>query len=174
MSHFKWSDAANAVTGNNTYSGTLFCASDFTVDGEAGWRTLSNDEWTYLINTRSGNMFAKAKVNGVTGLLIFPDNYSGTTSGNGIATVNSTNAAYPGNDIPDGTWASMEALGVVFLPAAGNRNRMGVSNVGSYGYYWSSTPDGTSSAYLLNFSSSDVGTRGGWYCGYGYSVRLVR
>ncbi|MCQ2319306.1 MAG: DUF1566 domain-containing protein, partial [Bacteroidales bacterium] len=183
VSHFKWSDVADAVTGNTTYAGTsLFCASNFTVDGEdAGtWRTLSSAEWVYLINTdgKSGrtdaNRFAKAKVSNVQGLLIFPDGYSGTTTGDGIAAVNSTNAAYPGDNIPDDTWASMEAVGVVFLPAAGYRNGTGVNNVGSNGRYWSSTPNDTDYAYYLNFGSGGVTPQSSGYRGYGYSVRLVR
>ena len=63
--------------------------------------------------------------------------------------------------------------GAVFLPAAGLRNGMSVSNVGSIGYYWSSTPNGTSSAYRLYFISSSVSP----YSNnrkYGYSVRLVQ
>ncbi len=62
----------------------------------------------------------------------------------------------------------------VFFPAAGYRNCGGaVSNVGSYGHYWSSTPYDSFYAWYLDFFSSKVGV--GYYdrcCGR--SVRLVR
>ncbi len=47
----------------------------------------------------------------------------------------------------------------IFLPAAGYALGSSFNNVGSGGYYWSSTPDESSTfrAYELNFSSSGVG-----------------
>ena len=59
------------------------------------------------------------------------------------------------------------------LPAAGGRNCRGsVGLVGSYGNYWSSTPDGSDYAYFLHFSSG-VGMLSFDRC-YGRSVRLVQ
>ena len=62
----------------------------------------------------------------------------------------------------------------IFFPASGYRNYSSGSlyNVGSYGYYWSSSPYGTSYGHMLGFGS------GGWcwsYYGraYGYPVRAV-
>ncbi|MBQ6375495.1 hypothetical protein IJJ37_00990, partial [Candidatus Saccharibacteria bacterium] len=45
-------------------------------------------------------------------------------------------------------------------------------NGGSYGYYWSSTANGSNLAYLLNFSSSSASVGGG--SGYKYSGFAVR
>ena len=45
-------------------------------------------------------------------------------------------------------------------------------NAGSYGFYWSSTPDGSNIAYYLNFYSGDVVT-GNVNRYYGFSVRCV-
>ena len=60
----------------------------------------------------------------------------------------------------------------IFIPAAGYYNNGSLSGVGSYGIVWSSTPDGSSSAYYLYFDSSSV------FWDYdslddGYSVRPV-
>ena len=156
---------------------------NFQVSGETKgtWRTLSIGEWEYLLNTSGSsgrteaNRFAKAKVKGVCGLLIFPDGYKGATSGVGIATLNVTDAAYPDNSIPDDTWTSMETSGAVFLPAAGFRNNTGgVNAVGSSGLYWSSTPDkdSNSGAYRL-YCRLGVSTEDGARTN-GYAVRLVR
>ena len=61
----------------------------------------------------------------------------------------------------------------IFLPAAGYRYGTSLSNAGSYGSYWSATPDSDSShACILYFYSSYYG----WYYNgryYGHTVRPV-
>ena len=62
----------------------------------------------------------------------------------------------------------------IVLPAAGLRFCSGgVYIVGTYGYYWSSTPDGSEYAWYLVFNSSAVGMTGDYRCN-GQSVRLVQ
>lgn len=62
----------------------------------------------------------------------------------------------------------------ITLPAAGYRNCGGdVRTVGSFGDYWSSTPDDSDSVGYLNFYSSGVYMYYGSRC-YGQSVRLVQ
>ena len=60
------------------------------------------------------------------------------------------------------------------LPAAGYRNCNGSTYyVGSYGRYWSSTPNGSGEAWYLYFNSSSVDMGSNDRCGGG-SVRLVQ
>ena len=62
----------------------------------------------------------------------------------------------------------------IFLPAAGYRYCDGSSyNGGSYGGYWSSTPDGSERAWYLRFYSGEVSMSGYDRC-YGRSVRTIR
>ena len=62
----------------------------------------------------------------------------------------------------------------IVLPAASGRNCNGsVNGVGSAGYYWSSTPNGSERAWYLYFDSSEVHICYGDRCP-GLSVRLVR
>ena len=103
----------------------------------SGWRTLTYDEWTYLLNTRTvnggtgnGKSYTYSEsVNGKLGVVIYPDDYTG--------------AAYT----TASGWATFEAAGCVFLPAAGFRNNTSMMSVGSAGHYWSSSSRPTSADY---------------------------
>ena len=63
----------------------------------------------------------------------------------------------------------------IFLPAAGFRYDTSLSNVGSRGYYWSSSlnTEYPSLAWYLNFNSSNVGRGYDSYRCLGQSVRPV-
>ena len=153
-----------------------------------GWRTLTKDEWVYLFNTRSNTTvngtsnarFTKAAITTsgnttVNGVIIFPDSYAGgTPSGVTWGTINGTNNGYTTTCTADG-WATLEAAGCVFLPAAGYRNGTTVGDVGSRGFYWSSTShvSNTDTAYLVFFNSSSLNPQLNSYSCNGFSVRLV-
>lgn len=140
----------------------------------SGWRTLTNEEWGYLFNTRtttSGVRFAKATVNSVSGVILLPDDWS--TS---YYSLNSTNGgSYSSNTINSTNWTNnLEAHGAVFLPAAGERSSYNVSEYGTKGRYWSSTPYNASQAYYVTFTSNAVTPQNTESRFRGCSVRLVR
>ena len=62
----------------------------------------------------------------------------------------------------------------LFLPAAGYRDDGSTTmyNVGTYGDYWTATPDGTTDAYDLYFGKTYISTSNGLR-NYGFSVRCV-
>lgn len=65
--------------------------------------------------------------------------------------------------------------GIIFLPAAGYVWDGEFINVGSWGYYWSSTSGGDFGAYQSSFYGGDVNTNDNWSDrDYGLSVRPVR
>ena len=139
------------------------------------WRTPTNDEWVYIINTRttaSGIRYAKATVNGITGLIVLPDDWS--TDYYALESTNTANAAYTSNEISLSDWTnSLEAHAAVFLPAAGFRTIKNVYSAGSDGRYWSSTTDHPANANYLNFGSSSLNPENYVYRRSGHSVRLV-
>lgn len=124
----------------------------------AGWHTLSVAEWTYLFTLRSASevngvsnaRFAKARVCGEPGLLLFPDDFGTRFTGDhSIFDANSINKLdKDASDFSDivlsrTDWATAEAAGAVFLPAAGAVvSFFGVSATSGstiIAYYWSST-----------------------------------
>lgn len=140
-----------------------------------GWRTLTRDEWYYLINergTNSGIRYAKATINGIRGLILLPDDWKISYYGLNKTNVSSTDFSY--NEIAYSDWVnSLESHGAVFLPAGGYRKGTDVISAGYGGNYWSSSQGDSTAAKNLYFGSGDItieinGRR------LGCSVRLVK
>ena len=140
------------------------------------WRTLTGSltgsEWNYLWTreTISNISYAKGTVNGVKGLILLPDDWRAD-----YYALNNTNirtASFEGNIINIAQWSMLEAQGAVFLPAAGQRQNS-LFDVGSAGYYWSSSYYSDENACGFYFNEGSFG-----WCGAGrsrgYSVRLVK
>ena len=147
-------------------------------DAPNTWRTLTDDEWKYLLNTRpnASSLKGVAQVNGVNGLILLPDSWScpadvtfksGFHSSYGVDYY----AAY--QTFTAEQWSKLESAGAVFLPAAGYRSGSSVGFVQVYGHYWSTTEDGSYDAYYLIFISDEARMRD-YNRFYGRSVRLVR
>ena len=146
-------------------------------DAPYTWRTLTNSEWAYLLDSRpnASSLCGVAQVNGVNGLIILPDNWtcpSGVTFQSGFHGSDGVDyyAAY--QTFTADQWSMLEAAGAVFLPAAGYRDGSDVNYVQDNGYYRSSSGNG-SWTYYLNLNSaetSQIRSLGH----YGGSVRLVR
>lgn len=144
------------------------------------WRTLTADEWNYILNTRntSSNIhYAKAIVNSVSGVILLPDDWNLE-----YFYLNSTDKAdshYNSNVVTINQWVTfLEANGAIFLPAAGYRmgtTFINVTSVGNNaGAYWSATVYNSNSARHLWFGIgylSAIEYPSGRY--NGNSVRLV-
>lgn len=180
---------SNPASGNdpNPHGGLCYVdANDILQAAAPGctWRTLTKDEWDYLINSRTVHngtgeyhSWSKAKYYGVLGILLYPDNW-----GSASLTTSTSRIVYfdDNNPIPNGC---------VFLPSAGRRAVD--SNTGNpainavTGFYWSSTGNNgddnwpAQKAYSLTFNSKDnnqsanIKTNALIERYYGYAVRLV-
>ena len=139
------------------------------------WRTLTIDEWVYIFNKRntvSGIRYAMAKVNGVRGVILLPDNWESGTYG--LSQTNKSDAIYSSNKINLTDWISkFEANGAIFLPAAGSRNGRMLFDVGYDGEYWSASHYEDSEAYRVGFGSGYLKPDVKDYRHRGLSVRLV-
>ncbi len=147
------------------------------------WRTMTKNEWVYVFNTRSASTvggtvnarFVKATVNGIAGVVLFPDVYVHPSYLPSPLQVNTSGANFTVNNYSDEAWTTMENLGCVFLPVADFRNGTSV-NTSSHGYYWSASAADSYEAYTLCFGSNSLTPDSYYTCyrRYGYSVRLVR
>ena len=147
-------------------------------DAPNTWRTLTSNEWEYLLNNRpnASSLKGVAQVNGVNGLILLPDNWtcpSGVTFKPGFPGGNCADyyAAY--QTFTAKQWSKLEAAGAVFLPAAGDRDGSNVYDVQSRGYYWSASEEGSNGANCLGFYSGGAYMYH-YYRIYGFSVRLVK
>lgn len=102
------------------------------------WRSLSKDEWNYLIcrtnnqirKDASGNkLVTKATVNGHPGALLFPD---GWTTPSDITIEMNYSLDFTKNTYSQKQFEYLEFLGVVFMPATGYREGTVVNQLGEY------------------------------------------
>lgn len=163
-------------------------------DAPGTWRTLTSDEWHYLLRSRvtdgkASVCFAKVRLSDLPnpsggegyGLVIPPDEWLTSTFN---FTCTSTTSGF--QDITLAQWQMLEKEGCVFLPVAGDMhinhpyNTTIVFSHQSRGFYWSSTANDVSYACDFSFANGQMTTNvsGGAY-NYGErwcprSVRLVR
>ena len=187
----EWNSTNLTITNGGTYT----------------WRTLTGregGEWDWIIgqlyyadpgnncrasgatvNGTSNARFTHATINTdgtpVNGMILFPDgckiNSSSATSWGKI-----NEDSEWGTKCTTAQWTHLEELGCVFLPAAGCRKEAEVEDVGTDGYYWSSSyresylpyESNTQWAHNMYFGSWSMNPTGDTYRYRGFSVRLVR
>ena len=130
------------------------------------WRTLTYDEWKYVVFDRSNadNLKGVAEVNDVNGLILLPDNWicpADITFKPGFHSDYHFNYSLHQSFTAD-QWSLLESTGAVFLPGSS-----------SEGSYWSSTESNSNGAYCLGFHSDEV-YMGSSRRNNGMSVRLVK
>lgn len=189
---FGWSGStATAKWGISTSESSSDYSGDFADWGQhigdgSLWRTLTNDEWTYLRSTRTNasNLIGVARINldagGTTyanGLILLPDTWTcpeDITFKSGFASTYYSEQAYADyQTFTLAQWEKLEAAGAVFLPASGTRYGSSIYFVQLSGDYWFATPYGSDYANILYFNSYGAD----WdlnYRYYGQAVRLVQ
>ena len=157
--------------GYESYAGTL--------------RTLTNDEWVYLLASRTSPSSKRgyACINGTYGLIIFSDDYSDPSGcptaeqfETALTTVCTEHDWSYSQEATITQWKLMDVAGAVFLPIAGQRAfDTSVSSINNTGYYWSATSNGSSMAKMLMFYAYGFYDALGSSSKYtGCSVRLVK
>lgn len=157
-------------------------------DPAGTWRTLTMQEWDYMLNQRSASVVdgvADARYLYVTigeyaGILVFPDNFE-MPQGVVLASAASINKPeqYSYNPLLESEWDMLAAAGCAFMPASGFKV-MSSGQMASYGItgaYWTASNGGTSELgniahQLLFFPSAVQFTPTGVQ--YPRSVRLAK
>jgi len=139
------------------------------------WRTLTEDEWEYVLNARNNatSLRGQAKVNDIPGYILLPNDFVLPKGVNFTAdSKNAKDNAYTLNQ-----WTKLEIAGAVFFPCCGQRYQTTVQYPSSCNY-WSSTPhivsgavNGEAAAYYIHFTSQKVNYD---LRTYGMAVRLVQ
>lgn len=164
------------------------------------WRTstassTNSGELNYMLTKRSASTiagtenarYAKGNVNGINGLILFPDIYVHPDGVADPTNINDDAADFSGNDYTVSDWTKMEQMGCIFLPAAGQRNQKTVSrfsgdagqNVAGFYRINLAAPSAADNAYRLAFTAglADVDpvlNTGTGNRHQGFSVRLQR
>lgn len=145
------------------------------------WRTLTNDEWNYLLNSRTNaaNKKGLATVGTVHGLVLLPESW---TLPSGCSFTAGTGSGYSTNSYTLEQWDLMESAGAIFLPSAGKRTGgkedprtdPTVSETPGCGYYWSATHANSMNCNAMKFTTSTIAAGVGTSRATGCAVRLVR
>ena len=81
------------------------------------WNCPTKDQFDYILNSRTGNKFAKIKIDSKLGLILFPDNFSMPAW---ISFVNMNRHSTDFSDVVTKVqWKLLEASGAIFLPTTG-------------------------------------------------------
>ena len=145
------------------------------------WRTLTKDEWEYLLFTRNASTvggtdnarYAIATIVGTAGLIILPDDFTMPDGVNALVNINTTDANFTNNSYTTEQWMKLELAGAIFLPAAGYRMGTNITDAGEYGNYWASTSSNEEKAGFMLFFNGNVATHD-YTRKCGHSVRLVK
>ena len=133
------------------------------------WRTLTYEEWEYLID-RSGK-YGMATIGGTyKGMVLLPDDW---TLPSGVTFTAGYGNGYSTNSYTTTQWQKMEAAGAIFLPAAAARYASTINDAGTYGFYYTSSHYNENSVWYIYFGESNVATQI-QSRSYGRSVRLVK
>ena len=182
---FGWSTSSSSwgvstSSNNNDYAGEFldWGANTIGKDKPNTWRTLTSEEWDYLLNLRpdAANLKGIAQVAGVNGLVLLSDNWTtpaGLTFESGFVMAYDESAFAAHQTFTAEQWAQMQEAGAVFLPAVGVRNGASIYFLNNYCNYWSATSFGDSYAFYVSATPNEV------YVGNadrnnGQAVRLVK
>ena len=136
------------------------------------WRTLTNEEWDYLLFSRLNayNFRGQATVNEVHGYVLLPDNWIAPLGLNFSMSPNN----WTTNVYSNSNWEIMEKAGAIFLPAPCGRGRnVYFDCIGENGSYRTASCNGENRTSYFRFYSDDAFLHHHDLY-YGFCVRLAQ
>ena len=182
---FGWSTSTtnfgvSTSTSSSDYSGSFVDWGTNKIGNDAPntWRTLTNEEWGYLLENRNNasSLCGVAQVNGVNGLILLPDNWtcpSGMTFKSGFHSSYGVDYYAVYQTFTAEQWSKLEVAGAIFLPAAGRRDGLDVYYMQDRGIYFTTSSNYKNYAEVFRFGSDGVFLTN-YNRFYGHSVRLVK
>ena len=151
----------------------------------SGWRTLTDEEWHYLlferpcttVNGVENARFVYGNLGVSNGIFIFPDNFPMSSVSVFGSHINDAAQGSYSDFMMGSEWMILEGqYGMVFLSASGLRDGSSVYEISALGAYWSSTPaQDSADAYTFYFvPGDDVRTGYRFQRNIGLPVRLVK
>lgn len=145
-------------------------------DAPGTWRTLSYNEWYYLLNSRenASQLISVGRVNGNNGVILLPDDWVCPEDVIFKIGFSSSNDGYSSFQvITPSEWEKLEEAGAIFLPATGYRKGTTVKNLQEICRYWAAYWHTTTSASLFYSTARKADMSLSYpYCGQ--AVRLVK
>ena len=196
--HIEFGDGMASISGTNYDWGVNNAISNG--ENKAGlWRTLTADEWGYLLFDRPNapKLVGAGSVNNQNGLFILPDNRADSIFVDPIkqqevsfVSFHQKGVQYEGdywyygisNAFSHNTYSLeefeiLESRGVVFLPSSAFRTSnvfmTGMGPTMVEGYYWTGTPHDEEKAYIVYIFGNGLRSKTENYRSNGFSVRLV-
>lgn len=116
---YQYSDDYRDYPGGSDIAGTNYDWGQYNAISNGGnepgiWRTLTRNEWNYLLDRYdqdSRPMDYIVKVHGVDGIMLLPDNF---------VRISPFYSWYAGEKISDANWDKLQQYGAVFLPENGH------------------------------------------------------
>lgn len=176
-------------------------------NGNINWRCLTQGEWDHLLRIRAlstasssgaqihyydkdgnpgGGCFTLGTVNGIHGMLIFPDVFYWPLDNKQPSQfgLTATYSNWNSISLTLDEWRIVEGAGCVFLPTTGDKNNIHnngsttISNTNTIGTYWSSTYNNGNPHYLKfgpeSGTSAFSDNNNGDIYGHYYAIRLVK
>ena len=194
--HSDFGDGMNSIAGTDYDWGSNPISNGGNKPGI--WRTLSTDEWGYLLFDRpnAAKLVGAGSVNSQNGLFILPDGYTDSVFvdyiGKSVPFISfaakgahhdgdywyyGISNAFSHNTYNIEQFKILESIGIVFLPSSALRTgttlMTGMSTKMVDGYYWTTTPFDTEKAYIVYIFDNGLRSRTENYRSNGFSVRLV-
>lgn len=177
-----WATKFN-ITGEG--AATLYAAPDQPYQkpaGDGAYCVLISAEWKYLFaNQYWGYATVSLTPSGtVNGIVVCPNSVDESTAKSYLTGHIQKSSSYTGSSSSRSRYEdnkiSQETIdnnGLLFLPAAGRRAGSSIDDVGSIGYYWSTTSSSATAAYSMHFGAMHFSNPNSYGRHYGFSVRLA-
>lgn len=155
-------------------------------DPPSTWNVFLDSYISYMMNSRPastvGNTpnarYVKCTVNGVPGMIVFPDIYTHPANVPVPSSINVNVVQYSDNVYSISEWEEMENAGCIFFPASGYRNGTVFNDSTAYGpvgRYWTGQPsNGVGKSRYFNFDQANLNPANNDFTYYGFAVRLIK